>query len=123
MRLDIPSQIGLVHPVDLYKQYVFDLVEVVTPNHRRGRQHQNAGSCAAEHGSCKPERRDADSESAEKSSWVLGIEGICRDALKGLDHPGGSRRNRHDVLRTLPGRTPVGEGSNRYAPQSVVSGR
>ena len=42
MRLDIPSQIGLMHPVDRYKQYVFDLVEVVTPSHRRERQQQNA---------------------------------------------------------------------------------
>jgi hypothetical protein len=56
-----------MHPVDRYKHYVFDLVEVVTPGHHRQRQQQNTGNYAAEHRSCKPESFAMETEQYEQA--------------------------------------------------------
>ncbi len=52
--LDVPNQIGLMHSVDRYKQYVFDLPDAVVSGHCRDRQ-QNSGNGAAKYRGWTPE--------------------------------------------------------------------
>ena len=57
MGLGVPSQIGLMHPIDRYQQYMADLCDVVVAivvSRNRWKRQQNAGSQAAESDSRRP---------------------------------------------------------------------
>src|SRR6516165_5796822 len=81
MGLHVPSQIGLMHPIDGYHQYMINLASIgvvfIVPGYRWKRQ-QNTGSQAAESDSRRPvfhlylvsyERVSCDSS----PPWPLGV--------------------------------------------------